>query len=360
MSVMERLKQFRFVPFLTISWTDEKSLLFQNPQKNKTMIITLCQPLLDYRIADFDDIISLFELNNDDYMRITTEKTLNMFSSKQKIMTSLGGSSLNTFLKIKECTDIDLKFFGAIGDDKEGEDLCGLMTKSGVDFYFEKIAARGTGRCFIGLKRSKRILCTWLDASELMEPFFIEKNKNIVEQARIAYLSTFIISFNINTVHSFLKYLNDSVTLVINLGSEKLYSDDNMMFIQMLLKNAKVIIGNKSEANALIEKTLGGSVSTERGMAEISRKGTLFICTNGPESVKYAFNGEIHEVEVSKGRQVFQDTCGAGDAFAAGVLVGLYNNQATGECVKLGVEYALTTLEKNDKKLKKIMECTEG
>lgn len=315
------------------------------------MIITLCQPLLDYRITDCDDLIQLFRLNNDDYMRIPDENTLAMFNSKPRVMTSLGGSSLNTVLKINECSNIDVKFFGAIGYDQDNEDLNGLVGEHSVGFYFDEIPSHKTGHCFIILKKSKRILCTWQGASEHMRPSFIEQNRDVIGQAQIAYLSVFIVSFDHNTVELFLKCLRKDIVLVINLGSEKLYRDDTMGFIDTLLKDAKVIIGNKSETNALITKKFGPSVSMEEGINQIAQNETVFICTDGPQNVKYAYKGEIYEVKVPTSKQVFNDTCGAGDSFAAGVLVGLHEKQAIRECVELGIKYASETLEKNEQNL---------
>lgn len=316
------------------------------------MIITLCSPILDFRIFKFDDLIRHYNFKNDDYLLISTEEELSVFDSKPRTSAVLGGCSINTFFLINENnSEIDLTFFGAVGTDPAAKDITEMLKQKKFNFHLDYIEGRRSSKNFVILKDSGRVLCLFLDATNHMRPFFIKERESIINKASIAYISVFLFWWNHETCFNFLRALNNDCIVVLNLASDTLYNPDIIGFIDKLLAKTKVIVGNESEALRFFEIKFNRKITVEEGLKRISRDGKVMICTNGSKDVMYVVEDKIHTQKIPSSESVFKDTCGAGDFFVAGVLVGLHKSYDIHKCVEMGIYYATNKLEKNNESL---------
>lgn len=133
--------------------------------------------------------------------------------------------------------------------------------------------------------------------------------------------------FSAGTPASILRHLsefrtfNQSATVIFDPGQiTHLFEAADF---QLCAANANIVVGNNIEFTYFRKFGLPGNVIT--------------IETFGEKGADITENGQIRHIEAIKPQQVVETT-GAGDAFRAGILLGLSQNKPLAEAVQIGTE----------------------
>jgi pseudouridine kinase len=125
-----------------------------------------------------------------------------------------------------------------------------------------------------------------------------------------------------------------------------------MAGLRSILPDLDGIILNRDELSVLMETPISTAEDIKKSCAELRSAGlSSIIVTQGGEDVYFsdrqAFASrslKIHKVQIEK-RKISRDVTGAGDAFSAGVLFGLYHDLTLSESVRYGIAAAQLTLQ---------------
>ncbi len=173
----------------------------------------------------------------------------------------------------------------------------------------------------------------------------LDKCKDINLKAKIKdpenYFYAINSAQNVDAMMTFSNQLNDlKIPFIFDPGQV------TSMFSKELLikavKSSKIIIGNKYEINQIHQKT--GMLNQE-----LIQYNKAIITTKGKEGSEIIFKnieGEISQtnIPICKSEQIL-DTTGAGDAYRAGLLIGLFLNMTLLDSCRLGSVIASFTIE---------------
>ena len=282
------------------------------------------------------DVIG-FGAMNVDYIYQVDETVID---SEQLITNSAsvpGGSAANTIYGLAKL-GIKTGFIGAIGSDDVGNKLIEDFKSVGVDtsqIQVKQAIETGSTRCFSD-QMSRRALYVSQGANNLLT--YDDISLPYMEQAKIVHFSSFVddrqFSIQVNTI----KDLDSSTK--ISFAPGMLYAAKGLETIIPILSRTHIAFFNRNEIERLTGKdfrdgareclasgcqiiviTLGKGLTLE--------KSKVVCCIyNSKKEYKIKSAGEYtkHKLE----------TTGAGDAFAAGFLLGFLKDKEIEECGLLG------------------------
>lgn len=205
-----------------------------------------------------------------------------------------------------------------------------------------------TGTAVALISGANRSLVAYIGAAQNVSIDNLKSKKitNIIKISDLIYMEGFFLPHRIDTVKYIHKYCYENERpFVFNLSASYIcmnHSDDAMFLAQ----NCDILIGNYKEFQALLtaanlmEDIKSFAMRLSQGYKNVKKLpyGKIIIITNGSKSVICAHTGGIvEEIPVPKiDTNKIGDTNGAGDAFAAGFLAGLFAQQTPIGCLKWG------------------------
>jgi ribokinase len=224
-----------------------------------------------------------------------------------------------------------------VGMDSNGREVLGSLKKEGVKFL-GKVGKGKTGYSMIvDSKKNNRTILTYKGESNEVGIDDIKRFKT-----KWIYYSSLLGKSFVAQKKLAKRLVGDGAKLVFNPSSYSIESQN----IRGLLKLASVLILNKEEAIALVERYGGGrrqAAGGKTGSADVKLleglrslgPGTVVVTDRDKKVLCYDGERE-YSVVPHKGKKVVERT-GAGDAFAAGFVSGLIAGFDMEKCLKLGV-----------------------
>ena len=226
---------------------------------------------------------------------------------------------------------VEAGFIGKIGSEPFGVFLKQALRESGVkDMTFVDPMAR-TGLCIsLVYEDGERTMIADRGANDNLSVEEIEGCMDEIRSSRIAYFSGYSLQQG-ETRESVLKCMEYcrkySVKVYFNPGAPNLIKED---FREIIRDLVDVLILNEDEARRL----LGYSTKFE----DLNELVKLAVVTRGRYGCTLVKNGKAIEVGTKEIKA--QNTTGAGDAFAAGFIIGRLRGLDEVECAKLGNQIA--------------------
>ncbi|KAF7684483.1 Adenosine kinase [Astathelohania contejeani] len=314
----------------------------------KKYVFCVCQPMLDLRIRGSDTLIQKYKLPNNGYIELKSLPS--QFSELEPYNMTAGGSALNTLRLISAWSDLPTFFVGAVGDDRNGKLLKEQLDRGGVINNLEVIKKYNTAICYVFIYGINRSLATYLGAANQLTLFHFNKCQIYLSQSKYVYITGFMLqacpligSALLNSITDQRIFLNLSATAITTPLLMKAY------FL------ANYVIGNKDEYNHLLGINLENNLFLEKKRNfEFDQK--VLIITNGPkDTIYFKGNKQMDIIKVKNHTETLLDTCGAGDAFAAGFIAGIAKDLDIGDAIREGHKWAYRYIDEMTTDMKRIL-----
>ena len=248
---------------------------------------------------------------------------------------SPGGSAANTIYGLAKL-GMKTGFCGVVGDDDDGKILLRDFQKLGVDTSQIRVKSKAKTGSVLCLsdKLGRRSLYVLPGANNLLTTDDLDLA--YINQARMLHLSSFADDRQFKVILALIDKLDSSVKLSFAPGA--LYAVKGFKALAPILKRTYLLFINQSEIQQLTgEDIIGGAESCiKQGCQNVVvtlGKGSKIRKTT---AVGYIRDSENEYVIKLRDIRAGMDTTGAGDAFAAGFIYGLLNNNGFEECGRLG------------------------
>jgi len=283
------------------------------------------------------DVIG-FGAMNVDYLYRVGQVVIDGEDSVEEFTALPGGSAANTIYALAKL-GVKTGFIGIVGDDENGNLLLKDFKAAGIDasqVRIEKGKETGSVLC-LSDKLGSRSLYVSPGANSLLKQSQVDLN--YVNQAQIMHFSSFVNEEQFKIQVSLAKEKTDSVRITLAPGM--LYAKKGLGTLAPLLQRTHILFLNREEIELLTGKNF------RDGAEECIRYGSqIMVVTLGKglalEKNKvitsYIFDGkQMYQTESKSGESSpLLETTGAGDAFAAGFLLGILKGKGLRECGILG------------------------
>ncbi|KAM8711822.1 hypothetical protein ACLKA7_012346 [Drosophila subpalustris] len=281
----------------------------------------------------------------------TLSKIVTEASNGSSCLSKPGGSALNT-VRILKHLGTDAQFFGAIGNDKNGEHLRSIIAERGIEARLQTIEDVPTGQCVCLVHNDNPTLYANIGASaqfsvqQLTHAAVHETQSFLrpIERKQVIYVEGFFVPHRTEVLEYILRDLvRERRHLAVNLSAPYIVRQNTQMMLK-LANRAMFLFGNRQEFEELA--TAAGCQGVDQLGRQLLQAGSpkIILITNGANGVQLITN---YEDELSPaGEQRFEDyraqrvdqmvdATGAGDSFVAGFLHGWLEKRSVGECVRL-------------------------
>lgn len=347
-------------------------------------IIGLGNPLLDISTTVTPDFLQKYDMSPNNVI-LASEKQENLpkdLTENFDVDYIAGGAVQNSmrvaqwFFRQKRVAT----FMGAVGVDKFADQMRTKATEDGVNVSYQVIADTPTGTCacLISDNGKHRSLCAFLGASQKFTIDYVQQNWQLVEQAKLVYVSGFYLIVSIDTAMLLAEHClaDSSKTFVLNLSAPYI-SQFYTPLVMRILPYVELLFGNETEAAAFAEVNgWGVSMNIEdcdhcsnmcslytlqdikpaeiaQRIADMEHKtaSRTVVITQGLGDVLVAVTGakiplRSYQVEPLPDNEIV-DTNSAGDAFVGGYLALLHQGADVDECVKAGIYAAQAIIKRN-------------
>ena len=232
-----------------------------------------------------------------------------------------GGSLANTLVALAQLGRgrVDVCMAGAVGSDAIGQYFCAQMDQSDVTYLHVDRPDTYTGTvCVLITPDAQRTMlsCVGSSSTWVMPPSL---------QARIARAKVLLIEGYLWEMEGTSRAIQVAVawarrhrTAVAVTASDVTVVRRHRRAFMDLLPHVDVLFANFAEARALAQGDTAHACA-----ARLGRTCEFVVVTDGPRGAHVVAHGRRHHVPPHRHALPLVDTCGAGDAYAAGVLYGM-------------------------------------
>ncbi|UKZ80733.1 hypothetical protein TrVFT333_008497 [Trichoderma virens FT-333] len=306
-------------------------------------LVCLENPLLDIQAVGDQALLDKYSLKANDAIlaedkhKPIYEDLLNNFDAKL----IAGGAAQNTARGAQYILPPNsVVYFGCVGDDKYAAILRDAVKAAGLRVEYRVDPTHPTGRCGVVITGHNRSLCTDLGASDHYGLDHLKKPEiwALVENAEVFYVGGYHFTVSPPAIMELAKEAAaKNKPLIVSLAAP---------FIPQFFKEVvdasapywDYVIGNEAEAAAYAEAHNLPSKEPKdvvKVLANLPKENTkrkrVAIITQGTEPTLVAIQGE-EEVKVFPVRPIdpvlINDTNGAGDAFAGGLVAGIVQGES--------------------------------
>lgn len=243
-----------------------------------------------------------------------------------------GGSAANTIVGVASF-GARAHYVGKVRDDQLGEVFAHDLRSTGVG-YDTPTATDGpaTGRCLILITPdAQRTMSTFLGASSGLAAADIDPKA--IGRARIVYLEGYL--FDPPEAQEAFRAAARLAhaaggRVALTLSDPFCVDRHREAFLDLLERHVDILFANEAEVTALYRV---GDFDAALQIAR--RRRGITALTRGPRGSVIVSGDEVHVIDAHAGRPVV-DTTGAGDLYAAGVMVGLSRGLDLARCGRLG------------------------
>lgn len=241
-----------------------------------------------------------------------------------KLEMKSGGSAANFAVA---CAKLGLNsaFIGKIGRDVFGQKLIQDFGNAKVNVegivYAEKI---GTGVCYAAVSGANRRLYAFSGAANTLEPKDIKKE--IIESSKIIHLASLK---NIKPLETAAEIAKNGTTQV-SLNPGALIADQGFKNIEHLISLTDIFISPRDELFKILEVN-----SLPKALETLFDLGPKVVAITLGSKGSLVSDGK-NQIKIPPHKVKVVDTTGAGDAFSAGFITGILENQELEVCGKMG------------------------
>ncbi len=271
------------------------------------------------------DVIGFGALNLDRLYRV------NMIAQEEEesfiidLKESPGGSAANTIVGLARL-GLKTGFIGKVANDRAGELLLKAFRKENVDTSGVTVSRRGRSGTVMGYVDAGGQRALYVDpgANDLL--VFEEIDLEYAGDTEFLHLTSFVGKKPFEAQKRLVEMLS-GIRMSFDPGA--LYARTGLSSLRSIVRRSFAMLPNANEV-----KWLTGQ-NYERGAQTLIKEGASVVAVKLGDEGCYVTDGrENHLVEPYKVKVV--DTTGAGDAFCAGFLYGLIQNNDLYECGRLG------------------------
>ena len=266
-------------------------------------------------------------------MSLVDEIEADIVYSKMKRCTECsGGSAANTIASLASLGS-HVAFIGKVKDDQLGKVFSHDIASLGITYEtLPSTDGLSTARCMIHVTPdAQRTMQTFLGASINLGPSDIDET--IVAGSDVTYLEGYLWDPDL-AKQAFHKAAQVATAagrrVALSLSDSFCVERHRSEFLSFVKNHIDILFANEAEIISLYQqKNFNAALEAVRSDCEIAaltlgERGSVIVC-----------HDELHIINAEPVEQVL-DTTGAGDAYAAGFLYGLTENQPLNECARLG------------------------
>ncbi|MBR9703981.1 adenosine kinase [Candidatus Pacearchaeota archaeon] len=281
-------------------------------------VIGIGSSLLDITYEIDDDILSDLGFNKSEMTLIDKSRSQEIFNKLNNLNNKIspGGSSSNTIAGISLIGG-KAAFLGKIGNDSKGEIYEKETNDLGIITNFKKLDNEITGHAITFITKDKeRTFATHLGAAI----YFTKEDviEDLIKESKILHLEGYSVEVPLlkeALLHAIDIAKNNDVKISIDLSDPRVIRE-NLDFITELIKNSvDIVFVNEAEAEALTGKTPNDAI------IDISKMCDIAIVKLGKNGSLIKTHDELFKIPSYN--VVVNNTNGAGDSYAAGLLYGL-------------------------------------
>ena len=234
-------------------------------------------------------------------------------------------------------------FIGKINSDEFGKIYKNSLKKINVNFsYTIKNENLSTGASIIFVTPdSERTMCTYLGISSELSRYDIDENT--IRAHKLILLEGYLWDKGISE-EMFKHVINlakkNNIEIAMSLSDIFCVSRHRQDFLNLLMNDLNILIGNENEINELMQKT-----NLSDSIKEIKKINKLIIVTRSKDGSLAIQNQKIINCESIKVKKIL-DLTGAGDLFASGFLKEYLDNSNIKKCLQTGSELAGKIIQK--------------
>ena len=247
----------------------------------------------------------------------------------RKIVTLCGGTA-NVAVQIAKLGE-QSKFIGKIGDDAFGKHFKENLRHNGVKDLTFMDGTNQTGSCIaLVYKNGERTMIANRGANDYLEKEEIESYIGEITRSKIIYFSGYSLLSRKNSesvLYGIEKCHNQNCKIYFNPGAPNLIKED---FKKVIRDWVDILILNIEEAKNMTKKN-----EIEEITKSLNNMVDTAVITMGEDGCIIIPKGDNY-MHVGTKKSDVMDTTGAGDAFAAGLIVGKLKGQEDRECARLG------------------------
>jgi fructokinase len=253
-----------------------------------------------------------------------------------------GGSVANTMAGIAFLKG-NSSFIGKINSDEFGKIYKNSLKKINVNFSYtmkKENLSTGTSIIFIS-PDSERTMCTYLGISSKLSKDDIDEN--IIKNHKLILLEGYLWDKGISE-EMFKHVINlakkNNIEIAMSLSDIFCVSRHREDFINLLMNDLNILIGNENEINELMQKS-----NLSDSIKEIKKINKLVIVTRSEKGSLAIQNEKIINCESTKVKKIL-DLTGAGDLFASGFLKEYLDSSNIKKCLQTGSKLAGKIIQK--------------
>ena len=294
-------------------------------------VVGVGNALVDVLVHAPDDLVASLGLTRGEMSLVDEERQAEVYSAVGAGIEASGGSAANTVVAVASLGGT-ATYIGRVRDDQLGRVFAHDLRATGVH-YDTPLATDGpaTGSCLVLVAPdAERTMNTFLGASTLLGPDLIDPA--VVGSGRVVYLEGYL--FDPPLAQEAFKFAAEIAhaagrEVALTLSDSFCVERHRDAFIQLLDDHIDILFANESEARSL---TLTDSFD-DACAALVGRASVVVITRSEAGAVALTVDGVVSvpavPVEVVA-------TTGAGDAFAAGFLVGHTRDLGLETSLRLG------------------------
>lgn len=317
--------------------------------KGNFELLCLENPLLDIQGVGDEKLLEKYGLGANDAI-LAEEKHLGLYDDlikNYKAVLIAGGAAQNTARGAQYILPPDSTVYvGCVGRDDYGKQLEGICNKAGVKTLYRYDEETPTGRCGVVITGHNRSLCTDLAAANKYKIEHLKQPEvwKYVENAKFFYVGGYHLTVCPPAAMALAEEAaaKDKV-FILNLSAPfiaQFFKDP----LDQLLPYVDILIANETEAAAFAESHNIASKDIRDIAKEIvklpkknSKRSRTVVFTQGTDPTVSVVGDEVKEYPVHAiGKELINDTNGAGDAFAGGFVAGIVQGKPLETAIDMG------------------------
>lgn len=307
-------------------------------------VVGLGQAMVDLAAHVDDAYLAKHELVKGERKVITHQERARILEDLDgsRYHATAGGSLANTLVALSRLGRgrIDVCMAGAVGSDAVGQYFRAQMEQAGVSFLHVDRPNTYTGTvCVLTTPDAQRTMLSCVGSSstwDVPRPL----------QARIARAKVLVIEGYLWEMEGSSRAIRLAVAWARRHGTSVALTASDVTVVRRhrraflaLLPHVDVLFANSAEARALVREADAGACASR-----LSRTCPFVVVTDGPRGAHVVSRGRAHHVPSHHVDLPLVDTCGAGDAYAAGVLYGMCRDMDVATTAHVGARVASAVL----------------
>jgi sugar/nucleoside kinase (ribokinase family) len=294
-------------------------------------VLTIGHALVDVQTTADDAFLQTNNIVKGAMQLIEDRRAIELYGKMGPSVETSGGSAANTAVGVVSCGG-SAAYIGTVADDELGEIFRHDIRAAGVKYDTPAIAGKApTGRSFIIVTPDgERSMNTNIGVSEkVSKPHF---DTELLRAAKVTYVEGYLFDDG----HQFDTWseLIDTVRragnhFAITLSDPFCVDRHRKLFLSLLDGNVDVCFGNEEEVCALFETD-----SVDVALDELAKRCEIGAVTRGAQGSTLVCGRTRVDVPAVPVEVV--DTTGAGDLYAAGVLLGVAKGWDLDHCGRMG------------------------